>query len=46
MAPRGDQALVELQRNVYTVTVPRLGAAPTINVANPENAAFPGPAAD
>ena len=24
MAPRGDQALVELQRNVYTVTVPRL----------------------
>ena len=41
MAPRGDQALVELQRNVYTVTVPRLGAAPTINVSNPENAAFP-----
>ena len=41
MAPRGDQALVEMQRNVYTVTVPRLGAAPTINVPNPENAAFP-----
>ena len=41
MAPRGDQALVELQRNVYTVTVPRLGAAPAINVSNPENAAFP-----
>ena len=41
MAPRGDQALVEMQRNVYTVTVPRLGAAPTINVSNPENAAFP-----
>ena len=41
MAPRGDQALVELQRNVYTVTVPPLGAAPTINVSNPENAAFP-----
>ena len=41
MAPRGDQALVELQRNVYTVTVPRLGTAPTINVSNPENAAFP-----
>ncbi len=30
-----------MQRNVYTVTVPRLGAAPTINVSNPENAAFP-----
>ena len=41
MAPRGDQALVEPQRNVYTVTVPPLGAAPTINVSNPENAAFP-----
>ena len=41
MAPRGDQALVEMQRNLYTVTVPRLGAAPTINVSNPENAAFP-----
>ena len=41
MAPRGDQALVELQRNVYTVTVPPLGAAPTIDVSNPENAAFP-----
>ena len=41
MAPRGDQALVEMQRNVYTVTVPRLGATPTINVSNPENAAFP-----
>ena len=41
MAPRGDQALVEMQRNVYTVTVPRLGAAPSIDVSNPEGAAFP-----
>ena len=30
-----------MQRNVYTVTVPRLGAAPTIDVSNPEGAAFP-----
>ena len=26
MAPRGDQALVEMQSNVYAVTVPRCGA--------------------
>lgn len=41
MAPRGDQALVAIQNQLYTVTVPRLGQAPTINVANPDRAAFP-----
>ena len=41
MAPQGDQALLELQREVYTVTVPQAGVTPTINVSNPENAAFP-----
>ncbi|MXY30349.1 MAG: amidohydrolase family protein [Gammaproteobacteria bacterium] len=41
MAPRGDQALVELQRQIYSVTVPRIGVTPTINVTNPDNAAFP-----
>ncbi len=41
MAPRGDQALVELQRQVYTVTVPQVGATPTINLSNPDNASFP-----
>ena len=41
MAPRGDQALVELQRQIYSVTVPRIGITPTINVSNPDNAAFP-----
>ncbi len=41
IAPRGDQSLVEVQRQLYAVTVPRLGTAPTINVSNPENAAFP-----
>ena len=41
MAPRGDQALVELQRQIYTVTVPRIGVTPTINLSNPDNAAFP-----
>lgn len=41
MAPRGDQALAEVQRHIYTVTVPMLGKAVTINVGNPSNAAFP-----
>ena len=41
MAPRGDQALVEIQRQLYTVTVPRIGVTPTINLSNPDNAAFP-----
>ena len=41
MAPRGDQALAEVQREIYTVTVPRVGVTPTINVSNPDNASFP-----
>ncbi|MDX1393641.1 MAG: amidohydrolase family protein [Gemmatimonadota bacterium] len=41
MAPRGDQALAEVQRHLYTVTVPQIGTAPTINVSNPDNASFP-----
>lgn len=41
MAPRGDQALVEIQRQLYTVTVPRLGTTPTISVEDPDDAAFP-----
>ena len=41
MAPRGDQALAEIQREIYTVTVPRAGVVPTINVSNPDNASFP-----
>ena len=41
MAPRGDQALVEIQRQLYTVTVPRIGVTPTIDLSNPDNAAFP-----
>ena len=42
MAPRGDQALAQVNNDLYVVTVPRVGAtAPTISVANPENAAFP-----
>ncbi len=41
MAPRGDQALVELQRQIYTVTVPRIGVTPTIDLSDPDDAAFP-----
>ena len=41
MAPRGDQALVEIQRQIYTVTVPRIGVTPTIDLSNPDNGAFP-----
>jgi imidazolonepropionase-like amidohydrolase/Tol biopolymer transport system component len=42
MAPRGDQALAQVEDELYVVTVPRVGAeAPTISVANPDNAAFP-----
>jgi imidazolonepropionase-like amidohydrolase len=42
MAPRGDQALALIEGQIYTVTVPRVGAeAPTINVANPRRATFP-----
>lgn len=41
MAPRGGRALVELQRQIYTVTVPRIGVTPAINLSNPDDAAFP-----
>ncbi len=42
MAPRGDRALAQVNRDLYVVTVPRVGRdAPTISVDNPANAAFP-----
>ncbi|MDX1393798.1 MAG: amidohydrolase family protein [Gemmatimonadota bacterium] len=42
MAPRGDMALAQVNRDVYVVTVPRVGGeAPEISVANPDNAPFP-----
>ena len=40
-APIGDQASALIQGQLYTVTVPRVGEAPTIRVGNPDNAAFP-----
>ncbi|MDH5590093.1 MAG: amidohydrolase, partial [Gemmatimonadota bacterium] len=42
MAPRGDQALAVVNRQIYAVTVPRLGGdAPTISVSDPDKAQFP-----
>ena len=42
MAPRGDQAVVQIEHHLYTVTVPRVGGeAPTVSVSDPDDAAFP-----
>jgi imidazolonepropionase-like amidohydrolase/Tol biopolymer transport system component len=42
MSPTGGQALAMFNMDLYVVHVPQVGAdAPTVSVANPENAAFP-----
>jgi Tol biopolymer transport system component len=42
MAPEGDQALAQVGMQLYVVTVPVVGGeTPEINLANPDNAAFP-----
>jgi len=42
MAPQGDVALAQIGSDVYTITVPRLGATvPTAQVAKPDSAAVP-----
>lgn len=42
MAPEGDQALAAVVNDLFVVTVPQVSdEAPTISVANPDNAAFP-----
>jgi Tol biopolymer transport system component len=42
MAPRGERALAQVNSDLYVLTVPFIGGeTPTINVATPENAAFP-----
>ena len=41
MAPGGGQALALILNHVYTVTVPVVGTAPTIQVGNPSSASFP-----
>lgn len=42
MAPEGDRAIAQINNEIYVVTVPIVGGeVPAINVAKPENAAFP-----
>ncbi|MGH7505458.1 MAG: amidohydrolase family protein, partial [Longimicrobiales bacterium] len=42
MAPAGDRALAQVNNDLYVVTVPFVGGeTPTVNVANPDDAAFP-----
>lgn len=42
MAPEGDQALAQVNNDLYVVTVPRTGSdAPRISVASPATAQFP-----
>ncbi len=42
MAPKGDQALAQINNEIYLVTVPKVGGAvPSISVAKAENAVFP-----
>ncbi len=42
LSPDGTHALAILELDLYVVTVPQIGSqAPTISVANPDNAAFP-----
>ncbi len=42
IAPRGDQVLALIERQIYTTTLPLVGGeARTINVGNPERASFP-----
>ncbi|MDZ7683086.1 MAG: amidohydrolase [Fodinibius sp.] len=41
MAPEGNKALAQVNYDLYTVTVPRTGDAATIDVGNPDKAAFP-----
>lgn len=41
MAPEGNQALAQVNNNVYIVTVPQVGKTPTINVGEPKSSNFP-----
>jgi len=41
MAPVGNKALALINNDIYTVTVPYTGEAPSISVASPESASFP-----
>jgi len=40
-SPDGSQVLAQVNNEIYTAYVPRVGDVVTISVSNPENAAFP-----
>ena len=42
MSPEGDQAIAQINNEIYTITVPKIGGeTPTINVADASKASFP-----
>lgn len=41
MAPEGDQALAQINNEIYVMTVPQIGDKIKISVASPDNAQFP-----
>ncbi|TAF93885.1 MAG: amidohydrolase [Bacteroidetes bacterium] len=41
MAPVGNQAVAQVNNNVYVVTIPEAGKVPNINVGNPAASSFP-----
>ncbi|HMP87173.1 MAG TPA: hypothetical protein PKE63_07825, partial [Lacibacter sp.] len=41
MAPVGNQALAQVNNNVYIVTIPETGKVPSINVGEPTASSFP-----
>jgi Tol biopolymer transport system component len=42
MAPEGNQAMAQINNEIYVITVPKTGGeTPKVSVSNPENAQFP-----
>lgn len=41
MSPRGDQAMIQSGFDVYVVTVPQVGEAPTVSIQDPKASAVP-----
>lgn len=41
MAPVGNQALAQVNNNIYVVTIPETGKLPSINVGEPSASSFP-----
>lgn len=41
ISPDGNSAIAKINNDIFSVTIPKYGQAPTISVASPESAAFP-----